>query len=556
MSDQRGIAVKRALLAASAILLALLMLVLRLFQIQVIQGKGYSVRATNQRMLDLPLDFSRGQFYDTNLIPLTGRQTVDSLVVFPALIDNREETAVAIVEATGSERELVLQDLIEASAPYKLLLPDKSRSDAVANTKGIMIIRDIQRYDVDSKARHLIGYIDKSDKVGRTGLERLYENYLSGDGEVTVAAMVDGSKRLIPGLGYKLVSGGQAGKRYDLQLTLDYHIQKIVEDVMDEYAVEGAAVVLDVENGGVLAVASRPNYEQGNVEKYLDGRRGELLNKAFQGYNLGSIFKTVVAAAALERELVNPFETINCPGYIDMGELRIKCSSYDSGGHGDLNIFQAYAQSCNTFFIEVGQRVGGKGIIQLARAFGLGEKVGINHIDEQAGFIPDDRGLHRSDVCNISIGQGDILVTPLQVAHMTNIIANNGMSKQPYVVKALIDEAGKITELEGRQQPQRVISPFIATEIRRMMEMVVDSGTGTGAALPGLDKTSGKTSSAQTGQRIGNQDVVHAWFTGYTPRIYPRYVITVFVENGRSGGSVAAPVFREIAKRILELGDR
>lgn len=556
MSAEKNVMASRAVFTAVMMLIIMLMLVLRLFQIQIVQGKSYSLKAINQRMLNLPLDFSRGQFYDANMIPLTGRETVDSLVVFPALVEDKKKAAAVIADMTGIDHDNALEGLRQASSPYKLPLTENRHTVSVGDTKGIMAVTDIKRYDETSKARHLIGYTDKSDKVGRAGLEKLYENYLAGDGEVTVAAMVDGSKRLIPGLGYKLINGGQRENRYNLQLTIDYHIQKIVEEVVDEHGIEGAALVLEVENGGILAMASRPNYAQDNVGKYLQGERGELLNKAFQQYNLGSIFKTIVAAAVLEDNLVNPFETVNCPGYIQVGELQIKCSSYDSGGHGGLNIFEAYAESCNTFFIEMGQRVGGEKIINLAGAFGLGEIVGVNPLEEQSGVLPSDKGLHKSDVCNISIGQGDILVTPLQVAAMTNIIANNGISKKPYVVKALIDGSGKVTPLPGDEEPKRVISPFVATEIRRMMEMVVDYGTGTGAALPGLEKTAGKTSSAQTGQKVNGQDVVHAWFTGYTPRIYPKYVITVFAENGRSGGSVAAPVFKDIAKRVLELGYR
>lgn len=213
-----------------------------------------------------------------------------------------------------------------------------------------MVVGDLERYDEKGVASHLIGYIDKSENVGRAGLERLYENYLAGDGEMTVAAMVDGSKRLIPGLGYKLISGSHRVGNRHLQLTIDYHIQRAVEEVMDELGIEGAVVVLDAESGEVAAMASRPNYAQGNVGDYLDGQRGELLNKAFQQYNLGSIFKTVVAAAALEDTLINPFDTVNCPGYIEMGELHIKCSSYDIGGHGDVDMFGAYAKSCNTFY--------------------------------------------------------------------------------------------------------------------------------------------------------------------------------------------------------------
>ena len=556
MSVERARTEKRAILIGCVILVLLLLLTGRLFKIQIINGREYSKRAANQRMLNLPLDFSRGQFYDANMIPLTGRETVDSLVVFPALIEDRDEAAEIIAEYTGMDYKDALEGLYETTAPYRLALSETVEKKSEIGCRGIMVVKDIERYDSKSIARHLIGYIGKSDKVGRSGLERLYENYLSSDGGMTVAAMVDGSKRLIPGLGYKLVNGGQGGQSYSLQLTINYHIQKAVEEVMDEAGIQGAVVVLDTDTGGVLAMASRPNYGQGNVEEDLTGQRGELLNKAFQQYNLGSIFKTVVAAAALEDSTVNPFETVHCPGYKEVGGLRVKCSSFDEGGHGDLDMFNAYAKSCNVFFIEMGQRIGGERIIKMAERFGLGSTTGVNPLEEHAGLLPQKDRIHRPDLCNISIGQGDILVTPLQVAVMTSIIANNGINNKPYVVKGLIDSSGKYTEVRPAEKPAKIISPFVAMEIRKMMELAVDDGTGTMAALPFLGGVAGKTSSAQTGQRIENQEVIHAWFTGYVPRMYPKYVITVLAENGRSGGSVAAPVFKKIAQRIMELGDR
>lgn len=556
MGIEWGRTKQRILLTGCIILVLLQILAVRLFQIQVIQGKGYSKKAANQRMLYLPLDFSRGQFYDTNMIPLTGRRTVDTMVVFPSLIEDKTAAAAVIAQNTDLSYKEALEELEEAGTPFKLALKGNGAAVTESGCRGIMVVKDIERYDTNSKARHLIGYIDNSDGVGRSGLERLYESYLSADGETAIAAMVDGSKRLIPGLGYKMLNGEQGSQGYGLQLTIDYHIQKAAEAAMDRLEIQGAVVVLDVESGELLAMVSRPNYEQQKVEKYLDGQRGELLNKAFQQYNLGSIFKTVVSAAVLEDGWINPFETIHCPGYTEVGSLVVKCSSYDEGGHGDLNIFEAYARSCNTFFIEIGQRIGGKSITEMARRFGLGSIVGLNPMEEQTGLIPRGESIYRSDLCNISIGQGDILVTPLQVAAMTSIIANNGVYKKPYVVKGLVDGSGKRIAVEPPEKPQKVISPFVAMEIRKMMEMVVDDGTGTLAALPGFGGAAGKTSSAQTGQRMDGQEVLHAWFTGYVPRLYPKYVITVLIENGRSGGSVAAPVFRDIAQRIMELGER
>lgn len=546
----------RVLFFGFIVLVLMMILVTRLFQIQIIRGKSYSQKAAKQRMLNLPLNLSRGQFYDINMIPLTGRERVKKLIVFPELIECKEEMSKVIAKLTDTEQCDTFKKLKEAVTPYTLPVGEGRGELDISGFRGLMAVDVLERYDDQNIARHLIGYIDKSDNVGRSGLERLYESYLSGDRERVVAAMVDGNKRLIPGLGYKLVEEGYKRESSHLQLTIDYHVQKAVEEVMDEHRIEGAVVVLEVETGRIAALASRPNYEQENVEKYLDGQRGELLNKAFQQYNLGSIFKTVVIAAALEDNLINPFEKGYCPGYVKMGTLIIKCSSYDTGGHGEIDMFDAYTRSCNTYFINIGQRIGGERITAMARQLGFGNIQGVNPLEEQSGLIPSDKKLYRSDMCNISIGQGDIMVTPLQVAVMTGIIANNGLYKQPKIVENVIGKFGDLLDISLPEEGQQVISPLTALEIKKMMEMVVDRGTGTSASLTDHGGSAGKTSTAQTGQRIDDYEVLHAWFTGYIPRNRPKYVITVLVENGRSGGGVAAPIFKSIAQRILALGER
>lgn len=556
MSDWKDRLCPRIIVTALLISAMLTFLIGRLFFIQVVEGKNYARRAAGQRMLHLPLEISRGQIYDRNMISITGRKVVDSLVIFPSLITNKEEAARLIARATGDAYRQVLDRLDREESPFKIegiSFPEKIKG---RNLRGVVLIRDVLRYDENSLARHLVGYVDQSDRIGRAGIEKLYHYYLAGEQEISVAALVDGNLRIIPGLGYKVVNRNIDIQRYNVQLTIDYHIQRKVEEVLDRYKKDGAVVVLGVDTGEVLAMASRPNYRQDRVGDYLDGCRGELLNKAIQQYNLGSIFKTVVASVVLEKNLVNPFERINCPGYARVGELEFKCSAFEQGGHGQLDIYGAYARSCNAFFIEMGKRAGGTAIIEMARAFGYGSIIGINPYEEQPGILPDIKEIYPSDIGNISIGQGGILVTPLQVADMTNTIANNGIRKKPYVVKALIDDKGNIVRSENRKDGERIISPFVAMEIRKMMERVVDEGTGKKAALPEWGGTSGKTSSAQTGQKLGENEVVHAWFTGYVPRIEPKYVITVLVENGKSGGEVAAPIFRDIAREIMELGER
>ena len=161
------------------------------------------------------------------------------MVVFPTLIEDKAAAAAVIAQNTGLSCEEAMEELEEAGAPFKLVLEGNGAAVTESGCRGVMVVKDIERYDPESKARHLIGYIDNSDGVGRSGLERLYESYLSAEGETAIAAMVDGSKRLIPGLGYKMVNGEQGNRSYGLQLTIDYHIQKAAEAVMDRLGMQG-----------------------------------------------------------------------------------------------------------------------------------------------------------------------------------------------------------------------------------------------------------------------------------------------------------------------------
>ncbi|NLM43578.1 MAG: penicillin-binding protein 2, partial [Clostridiales bacterium] len=322
----------------------------------------------------------------------------------------------------------------------------------------------------------------------------------------------------------------------------------IVEKVMDDNDVNGAVVVMDIKTGDILAMASHPDYEQDNVKQYINSSGEELINKAIWPYDLGSIFKIVVAASAIESGEIDLNKKYRCDGSIVVGNTTINCSTYDSHKDREITIDEAFALSCNTTFVKIGMELGANTVLDMARKLGLGEKQCFELIEEKAGYIPmsDEDGIG-----NISIGQGKIQVTPLQVTSMMSTIANNGIKYSCRLVDELVNEDGRTIKKIERSSPQVVLSPTTAYRLKSMLRDVTIFGTGTEADIgEKYGGSSGKTGTAETGMDNGN--IIHAWFTGYIPSNNPEYAITVFINNGKSGGKTAAPIFRQIGERIIE----
>ncbi|NLD46274.1 MAG: peptidoglycan glycosyltransferase, partial [Clostridiaceae bacterium] len=354
---------------------------------------------------------------------------------------------------------------------------------------------------------------------------------------------------------YRIIGTGKEEKQ-NVKLTIDYHIQKITEEVMDKYGLKGAVVIEDVVSGDIIAMVSKPDFNPNMIEEYLNSSNNELFNRAVASYNLGSIFKIIVLASAYNNN-INPQMYYFCPGYVSLGDKEFRCSSYYKGGHGLVSLEEAFASSCNPYFIELGLKVGHKSILETARLFGLDTVTGISHqgINESSGNLPDDNThFTYGDTANISIGQGDVMATPLQVADIVATIANGGIKNKINIVDSIVDSRGSQIKKIREDNGQRIISKEVCDKIKHLMEEVTITGTGTKANLDAYGGAGGKTGSAETGQYINGEKVVHAWFAGYFPKRNPKYSISVFIENGKSGGTVAAPLFEEIAKNIMNKG--
>ncbi|QXM05987.1 peptidoglycan D,D-transpeptidase FtsI family protein [Crassaminicella indica] len=522
-------------------------LMIRLFYIQIIKGSEYYTCAKNQWLKEIPVGIERGKIYDRNRIPLTNREEKKYLVIFPQYFKKSDANIKLISDLTKIDSYKLKNGKLNSTRPIKLEI----KNDHEKIMKKVMLIKGVypvdynDRYDEEAIATHVIGYINKIDNRGEKGIEKMFDRELKENQVCKVNAVVDAQKKMIPGLGYKKLEIAPVKNRKNIVTTLDYNIQKIAEEEFDKFHKNGSVVILDAKSGEILAMVSRPNYDQNNIAAYLKSNNKELYNRAIQmGYPPGSIFKIIVAAAALENKIIND-ESFFCKGYEEIAGTKIKCWSFDKGGHGKLTFEEAFAVSCNSAFIQLGEKIGGERILNMAKKFGLGAKTNIGLQEEIAGKLSSDDYIKGAGIGNFSIGQGTLEVTPLQIAKITAIIANDGIDTGVYLIKEVVDDYGNIVKKIEKNKPQKVISYKTAKKIQRMMEKVVKGGT---ARNMGLGRVAGKTGSAQA--NLKGKEIIHAWFTGYFPSDEPKFVITIVVEDGVSGGQSAVPIFKNIKERI------
>lgn len=528
------------------------LLLLRALYLQVFDSAYLSKAASSQRVTSSSVEKPRGGIVDRNSIPFTSREKKYTIVLKPLYLRSSIVDISRICGVLGLDTAKTIADINVKREPILVETDEVKKNLLMAmNIKGLSVVYSLKRYDSDSLAKHVIGYLNKVDQVGQAGMEKFFEQQLHENAVCTVGVVTDARYNLVEGLGYR-INQTDIAEKFNIKLTLDYHIQKIVEDVMSRKGITGAVVVEDVNNGDIVAIASKPDFDQNSVGNYLDGSKNELFNRATAAYNIGSVFKIIDAAALLESGGYAP-ESYICTGSIKEGKKEFKCSSYSNGGHGEVNFEKAFAQSCNPYFIDLGIRVGYRKLIETASEFGLGSYTGLKDqgVAEYKGNLPQlDRNYSNGDIANISIGQGEIMATPLQIADIAATIANGGIKNRINIVDSIIDGSGNTVRELRIKSGKRIISVETAAHIRRLMEAVTEYGTGQAARLQEYGGGAGKTGSAET----GSKDVVHAWFAGYFPRSQPKYSIAVFVENGQYGGKVAAPVFADIAAEIMKKG--
>jgi penicillin-binding protein 2 len=369
-------------------------------------------------------------------------------------------------------------------------------------------------------ARHVIGYTINSD--GITGLLGSYSHFLNDE----------------------ISSPNSQG----IVTTLDKKIQKIAEKKAYKNLKKGAVIVMDIHTGEIRAFVSVPTYSPDDISAALTNPDKPLINRPLQSYNVGSVFKLVVASAAMMQGIYD-YE-YECKGYIDVGGQIIHCSKLN--GHGLQNMSDALANSCNPYFISLGQKAGGENIRNLAEKMGFGRSsVLANGIYGSAGNLPTEDDLAMpAEVANFSFGQGKLLATPVQIATMTSIIANGGYRVDPSLMLGITLDGSTILDKTDVVNRVQIIPSDITKRIREDIKYANYTKEGSNSMT--WWATSGvKTSTAQTGRfdEDGNE-VYNGWITGFFPGDEPKYSVTVLAEDGGSGNVSAAPTFREIVEEV------
>ena len=493
---------KRISLFIGFVFVLFFLLVTRIFYFGIIKNEDFYNIAVKQQTSTSTVRKLRGRIYDRNMLPLTDTHSGTGYIDGNGKITNQK-------------------------TPFSF-------------TTGL-------RYRKDNLASHIIGYTDGSFK-GVSGIEKEFDSYLMSDSTLMAEYTSDA---LGSPVGQVNLIESKIPKS-NVVLTLDFYIQKTAEKIMDKYIKKGAVVIMDVRSSDILACASRPTYNQENPSKSLESDDGEFLNRAFMPYNAGSVFKILTAAAALEKNPYYKYATFYCPGYKDIySGARFMCHKKE--GHGFLNFYDAFANSCNCAFYETGLYTGADKICNLAVKAGFGNCVTDLKTRENSGNIPQNKNFSVNETFNVSIGQGDILITPVQCTLLASTIASGGVKKDANIIKkdsAVNNDADTgVTKKAGK----RVMKTSTARIIAGMMREVALSGTASEAGKSTVS-IAAKTGSAETGwQKPDGSYMVHGWLCGFFPYENPKYAMTVFCEDGKSGAQSCVKPFVEIAEIIMGL---
>jgi penicillin-binding protein 2 len=437
-------------------------------------------------------------------------------------------------------------------------------------------------------AAHVLGYLGEinqkqlkilkeqgyviGDEIGQYGLERRWEELLrgqSGGQQVEVDAL---------GRRVRVLHEVTDVPGYTVHLTLDRQLQETAYEALK--GKQGTIVALDVRNGAILVLASTPAFDPNAFARGIKAEEWSglikdqlrpLSNRAIQGqYPPGSTFKIIMSIAGLEEGVIQPESSIQDPGFYTFGNRSFR--DWKKGGHGTVNLHKAIVESCDTYFYQLGPKLGVDRIAKWARAFGLGEKTGVVLDDEKSGTIPDTEWKRKrfrqpwfpGETVSVAIGQGYVTVTPLQLANMMAAVANGGKLYRPYLVNKVESVDGATVREYGPELIRTIeLKPDTLKRVHEALADVVNGAGGTGgAARSQLLTIAGKTGTAQVVEMKGgyvkteqltyfNRD--HAWFVSYAPVDNPQIAIAVLVEHGGHGGDAAAPMAKKVFEKFIEM---
>lgn len=562
-----------------------LLLLSGFWKLQIIDTERYADMAERNRIRTLPIVAPRGRILDRE-----GRVLVDSYPSFSVRLHREDAELVQeklpeIAEGIGVSVEYLQQRLVETkhvASFFPIEIKEKASEADIAFVEShradipvlelLMVHR--RKYPENGFLSHAVGYVGEvsdqqvtqsegryqaGDIVGKAGLERQYNTILMGQ---------DGMRRVVVNSVGKEVSRlehKEAVPGNPITLTIDLDLQVIAEGALAGR--KGAVVALDPRNGEVLAFASQPSPDPNQFTVRISAEEWRrltedpakpMLNRVVQAQLApGSVFKIVMGAAMLESKAVPEDFSTFCPGWADFYGRMFRCWVYGKGGHGVADLKRAIVHSCDVFFYNLGKRLGIDRISAYAKQMGLGRKTGIDLPSEESGLVPSEEWKQRvrkekwyaGETISVSVGQGALTTTPLQLARTIGGITMGGRFLQPHLLKGMKDVAEVNMPLAENTTEKLT---------QAMWGVVNEGGTAAGSRLQGIEFC-GKTGTAQLISLEGLKKVGssrsftdNAWFVGFAPRRNPEIVIAVLVEHGAHGSSAAAPIARDIVKRYYE----
>ena len=572
MPEIRDLLDDRLKLLLGGVLGSLLVLLGGLYFCQIFQGDKYVRLAYNNRLRLIRFAAPRGEIFDRHGVPLAVNETTFNVMGYPLDLDTPEklEKLSAVLLRHGipmTSEDLARTIKQQRLAPYRVMklvsnLTMPQMADLVADTDfphelfPLSVWR--RTYPAGAMAANVLGYVGEiseeelkassgndyygGDLIGKSGIERAYEAELRGEaGEEALEVDARGRK-------VRVLDSRPAAKGTDLHLTLDMGVQKLAVELLKNY--KGAIVAMDVKTGAILALASSPTYDNNPLAWGVSGREWNaivrdpnrpMLDRCISGvYPPASTFKAFMSLAALEEDVITSSTSFSCSGAIRLASHTFRC--WRRIGHGSMTVLTALQHSCDVYFYQVGIRMGIDRILKWARRFRLGEPTGIDLPGESAGVIagPDwkrrrfKENWYQGDTVNYSIGQGYLLMTPLQIARVYAAIANGGRLVTPH-----------LSNLSYRPPVDLHLTPAKVALVQQGLDYVVQRGTGARAGKFGVT-VAGKTGTAQNAH--GDD---HALFAGYAPAEAPRYVVVAIVEAGKHGSSVTSPIVGELLAHML-----
>ncbi|MFE5319873.1 stage V sporulation protein D [Paenibacillus sp. NPDC056579] len=554
-----NVTVRRRLFAALIVGTVLFMaLIVRLGYVQIWMGTELSEKAEQLWRRDIPFEAKRGEIWDRSGVQLAYNISSPTIYAIPAQIKDMKATAAQLANMLQVTEESVFKQINVRKSSVRIqpagrkITQEKANEIRSLELPGIIVAEDNKRYyPFGGLAAHILGFTDVYNK-GLTGIELKYDKLLTGlQGSLSYLADARGGRMPDSSDEYVKPRDGM-----NLQLTIDNHLQSILERELDQTMVKyqannAIAIMMDPNNGEILAMGSRPGFDPGHFRDFPKESYDRNL-PIWMTYEPGSTFKIITLAAALEEKKVNLTEPFYDPGSIEVAGARLRC--WKRGGHGSETFLQVVENSCNPGFVVMGQRLGKDTLFNYISNFGFGRKTGIDLNGEENGIMFKPSKVGPVELATTSFGQG-VSVTPIQQITAVSAAINGGKLFKPHVAKGWYSpESGDLVETVKPELVRQVISESTSKQVRETLESVVANGTGRNAFIEGY-RVGGKTGTAQkviNGRYSANEHIVS--FIGFAPADDPKVVVYAAVDNPQGiqfGGLIAAPMVKKIMEDAL-----